>query len=64
MTVHEIGQVFRLPLRQCEGFVNSLFKIMNIDLRSPSFNILSKRLKTLGLKQPCVSISTCKRNRY
>lgn len=39
MTVHEIRQVFRLPLRQCEGFV----------LRSPS--VLSKRLKTLGLRQ-------------
>lgn len=23
--VHEIRQVFKLPLRQCEGFVNSLF---------------------------------------
>jgi hypothetical protein len=52
MTVHEIRQVFKLPLRQCEGFVNALFNIMNIDLRCPSFSTLSKRLKTLGLKQP------------
>lgn len=52
MTVHEIRQVFKLPLRQCEGFVNGLFKMMGIDLRSPSFSTLSKRLKTLGLKQP------------
>lgn len=52
MTVHEIRQVFKLPLRQCEGFVNALFKMMNLDLRSPSFSTLSKRLKTLVLKQP------------
>jgi hypothetical protein len=52
MTVHEIRQIFKLPLRQCEGFVNALFKMMNVDLRSPSFSTLSKRLKTLGLKQP------------
>lgn len=26
LTVHEIRQVFKLPLRQCEGFINSLFK--------------------------------------
>ena len=38
MTVHEIRQVFRLPLRQCEGFVNALFKMMNVVLHSPSFS--------------------------
>lgn len=36
-TVHEIRQVFKLPLRQCEGFINSLFKLMNIDLHCPSY---------------------------
>ena len=51
-TVHEIRQVFRLPLRQCEGFVNALFKLLKVDLQCPSFSTLSKRLKTLGLKQP------------
>src|ERR1700722_15406440 len=30
LTVHEIRQVFKLPLRQSEGFVNSLFKLMKI----------------------------------
>ena len=24
---HEIRQVYRLPLRQCQGFINSIFKI-------------------------------------
>jgi hypothetical protein len=26
MTIHEIRQIFCLPLRQCEGFVNALLK--------------------------------------
>src|SRR5260221_9881902 len=52
LTVHEIRQVFKLPLRQCEGFVNALFSLMKIDLRCPSFSTLSKRLRTLKLKRP------------
>lgn len=45
MTVHEIKSVFKLTLKQREGFVNVLFKMINSDLRSPSFSTLSKRLK-------------------
>ncbi len=60
MTVHEIRQVFKLPLRQCEGFINALFKMMNIDLYSPSFSTLSKRLKILGLKQPAYRLAHAK----
>jgi hypothetical protein len=33
LTVHEIRQVFKLPLRQCEGLVNSLFRLLNINLK-------------------------------
>lgn len=51
-TVHEIRQVFKLPLRQCEGFINSLFKLMGIDLHCPSYSVLSKRLKKLNLSRP------------
>lgn len=60
MTVHEIRQVFRLPLRQCEGFVNALFNMMKLDLRSPSFSTLSKRLMILGLKQPMCRLAHTK----
>ena len=28
MTCHEIRQVYRLPLRQCQGFINSVFNLM------------------------------------
>lgn len=52
LTLHEIRQVFNLPLRQCEGFVNSLLKLMKLDLCSPCFSALSKRLKKLNLKRP------------
>ena len=52
LTVHEIRQVFKLPLRQCEGFVNALFSLMQLDLRCPSFSTLSKRLRTLKLTRP------------
>jgi hypothetical protein len=52
LTVHEIRQVFKLPLRQCEGFVNALFSLMKLDLRCPSFSTLSKRLRTLKLSRP------------
>ena len=30
LTIHEIRQVFKLPLRQCEGLVNSLFKLVDL----------------------------------
>lgn len=52
LTVHEIRQVFKLPLRQCEGFINSLFTLMNFDLQCPSYSVMSKRLMKLNLNQP------------
>ena len=52
LTVHEIRQVFKLPLRQCEGFINSIFKLLNIDLCCQNYSVMSRRLKRLNLKQP------------
>lgn len=48
---HEIRQVYRLPLRQSEGFINSIFKIMGLDIRCPNYSVLSKRLAKLNI--PC-----------
>jgi hypothetical protein len=31
---HEIRQVYRLPLRQSEGFINSIFRIMGLDIKA------------------------------
>jgi hypothetical protein len=42
-----IRQVFRLPLRQTQGFMNSLITALDIDITIPDFSSLSKRSKTL-----------------
>ena len=52
MVCHEIRQVYHLPLRQCQGFIDSLFFMNNIPLKAPDFSCLSKRLAALGLKSP------------
>lgn len=38
-----IRQVFRLPLRQTQGFMNSLITALDIDITIPDFSSLSKR---------------------
>lgn len=48
---HEIRQVYRLPLRQSEGFINSIFEIMGLDIKCPQYSVLSKRLAKLNI--PC-----------
>ncbi len=56
-TALTLGLVFRLPLRQTEGFVGSLLRLMDLDLRSPDHSTLSRRasqleaqLRTFGKK--------------
>ena len=49
---HEIRQIYKLPLRQTEGFINSLFKLMRLEISSPDYTTLSKRLKELKTKCP------------
>lgn len=49
---HEIRLVYKQPLRQTEGFINSLFELMKLDIRCPSYSVLSKRLKSLGIECP------------
>ena len=48
---HEIRQVYRLPLRQSEGFINSIFRIMGLNIKCPNYSVLSKRLLKLNI--PC-----------
>jgi len=52
ITCHEIRKVFKLPLRQTEGFINSLFEMNGLSITCPSYSRLSERLKGLGLKTP------------
>lgn len=49
---HEIRQVYKLPLRQCEGFIDSIFNIMNLNILCPDYSCLSKRLSLLNIKSP------------
>jgi hypothetical protein len=38
-----IRQVFHLPLRQTEGLVSSLVRLMDVDIAVPDYSCLSKR---------------------
>ena len=42
--------VFHLHLRQTEGFLNSLFEMMGLDLSAPDHTTLSRRSKQLNVK--------------
>ncbi len=49
----ELRKVFRQPLRQTQGFVDSILRMLGMkDISCPDFGNLSKRLKRLGLKCP------------
>jgi hypothetical protein len=52
ITCHEIRQVFKLPLRQCQGFIDSLFQLKKWDLHCPDYSCLSKRLADLHIASP------------
>lgn len=46
-TTLTLQMLFRLPLRQTEGLLNSIFYMSEIPLRSPDYSTLSKRGETL-----------------
>jgi len=48
----QFGQVFHQKLRQTEGLVNTVFKLMKIDLDIPDFTTLSRRGETLTVELP------------
>lgn len=47
-----IKALFKLPLRATQGFVQSIFKMMDLSLPVPDYTSLSKRQKTLKIKLP------------
>jgi len=49
---HEVRQVYKLALRQCQGFINSIFGIMQLPIQCPDYSSLSKRLSFLGIHSP------------
>jgi hypothetical protein len=44
--------VYKLPLRGLEGFVNSLFELLRLPLKSPDFSVFSKRGRHLRVLLP------------
>ncbi len=49
LTALTLGVVFGLPLRQSEGFLDSLLNLMDLDLRAPDHTTLSRRNQTVEL---------------
>lgn len=53
MACHYLRLIFKLPLRQTQGFVDSILKKMGyLDFTCPDYSSLSKRLSLLGIKTP------------
>ncbi len=50
--------VFHLPLRQTEGFVRSLLRLLDLELRTPDHTTLSRRAKQLEVQLPNVGSRT------
>ncbi len=51
-TVLTLKAVYRLPLRQTEGFLRSVFRLMRVDLPIPHYSTVSKRTKDLSVDLP------------
>ncbi len=48
-TVLVIKRVFRLTLRAAQGFIDSIFTLMNVPLRCPDYTSVSKRAKSVNV---------------
>lgn len=53
-TMGTIQSVFHLPGRQAQGFLESLFTVMGIELEVPDHSTLSRRLSKLSVALPVV----------
>ena len=51
VTALTLRMVFHLPLRQTEGFLDSLLRLMELDLKAPDHTTLSRRNKVVDV--PC-----------
>ena len=48
--------VFKLPLRQAEGFLRSVLSLMAVDLEAPDHTTLSRRSQHLEFQLACVPV--------
>ena len=49
LTALTLRVIYRLPLRQTEGFLNSLLRMMGLDLKAPDHSTLSRRNQIVEL---------------
>ena len=56
-TALRIGMVYHLPSRQTEGFLLSLFSLLNLSADAPDHSTVSRRSKKLGRVDICNSTS-------
>lgn len=57
-TALTIREVFHLPLRQTEGFLNSLLTMMQVNLKAPDYSTLSLRGEVLPVKLSSINLSS------
>jgi hypothetical protein len=50
-----IKGIFKLPLRALQGFLDSIFTLMDVPLKSPSYSCISKRAKTVEVQYRLLS---------
>jgi hypothetical protein len=53
-TVATLKAIYHLAGRQCQGFVESIFELMGIDLPVPDHSTMSRRLGHLSIQMPIV----------
>ncbi len=53
-TAHTLRLVYHQGFRQTEGFMHSIFELMNLDLPVPDHTTMSRRAETLPLSKPCL----------
>ena len=53
-TMSTIGSVFDLPGRQTQGFMESLFALMGVELTVPDHSTVSRRLGKLSVSLPII----------
>jgi Transposase DDE domain len=54
-TALTLRAVFRLALRQTEGLIGSILRLLGLDLAVPDHSTLSRRAETLEVPKPCRS---------
>ncbi|PIZ33498.1 MAG: hypothetical protein COY39_02435 [Alphaproteobacteria bacterium CG_4_10_14_0_8_um_filter_37_21] len=58
---HTMRFMYKRPLRQTEGFINSLLTLMGSKLNSPDYTTLSRHLQKLKITQNLLIPEKCRR---